>query len=395
MEVTNVVYLDGDKEETAAVTRAGKAKVTLSNGDVFEGSYDSALKKSGAGRYVWASGASYEGDYADGQKSGKGTYTYPNGDSFTGSWVGGLKHGAGKERFANGDSFKGVWVSDVREGDGEYTYASGAVLKGVWAGGQFKEGSWTLGDKRLSTRKILAKLGRRVSQAVSTKKKPAEASAEAAKPSKPLGIVISGAPASGKGTQCEYIREAYGVVHLSTGDMLRAAVAAGSELGLKAKELMESGQLVPDDVVIGAVKERLEQDDVQANGFLLDGFPRTAEQAKALDALGVAVDAFVMLNVPDSHLVARVVGRRIDPETGNSYHVDYSPPPAGEVADRCIQRADDTEEKVKVRLQGFHENISSIKSFYTDVTTEVDGTQKKEDVWANIKDVLDEAQTAK
>uniref|UniRef100_A0A6U3WS76 Adenylate kinase active site lid domain-containing protein n=1 Tax=Ditylum brightwellii TaxID=49249 RepID=A0A6U3WS76_9STRA len=205
---------------------------------------------------------------------------------------------------------------------------------------------------------------------------------------KTLGIIIAGAPASGKGTQCEYIKKEFGVVHLSTGDMLRAAVKEGSELGKKAEELMNSGKLVPDDIIIGAVRERLDQKDVKERGFLLDGFPRTEDQAKALAELGVDIDVFIMLEVPDEKLVARVVGRRIDPVTKNSYHVDFNPPPEGEIADRVIQRDDDTEEKVKVRLEGYHANISAIKSFYESSMVQVDGDRDKNQVWDEIQVAL-------
>uniref|UniRef100_A0A7S2MNJ9 Adenylate kinase active site lid domain-containing protein n=1 Tax=Helicotheca tamesis TaxID=374047 RepID=A0A7S2MNJ9_9STRA len=206
--------------------------------------------------------------------------------------------------------------------------------------------------------------------------------------SKPLRLIIAGAPASGKGTQCEYITKKYNVIHLSTGDMLRAAVKEGSELGQKADELMNAGKLVPDDIMIGAIQNRLEQSDVKEHGFLLDGFPRTVEQANALGDLGITLDAFILLNIPDDKLVARVVGRRIDPETGNSYHVDFNPPPEGVIANRVIQRKDDTEEKVKVRLVAYHNNITAIKTFYETVMVEIDGDQEKERVWDDIQSAL-------
>eukprot|EP00636_Phaeomonas_parva_P018800 CAMPEP_0118874334 /NCGR_PEP_ID=MMETSP1163-20130328/15823_1 /TAXON_ID=124430 /ORGANISM="Phaeomonas parva, Strain CCMP2877" /LENGTH=126 /DNA_ID=CAMNT_0006809721 /DNA_START=99 /DNA_END=475 /DNA_ORIENTATION=- len=125
----------------------------------------------------------------------------------------------------------------------------------------------------------------------------------------PLKIIIAGAPASGKGTQCERIREDFGVVHLSTGDMLRAAVKAGTEVGLRAKEAMESGQLVSDEIIIGIIKDRLAETDCQTKGWLLDGFPRTRAQADALAEAGITADIFLLLDVPDSALVERVVGR--------------------------------------------------------------------------------------
>ncbi|GMH51027.1 hypothetical protein TL16_g10037 [Triparma laevis f. inornata] len=204
-----------------------------------------------------------------------------------------------------------------------------------------------------------------------------------------LKLIIAGAPASGKGTQCEIIRERYGVVHLSTGDMLRAAVAAESDVGMKAKQCMEAGELVSDNIIIGVVKERLAQPDCMQKGWLLDGFPRTRAQADALAAAGIKADAFVFLDVPDEDLIARVVGRRTDPETGKIYHMTFSPPESEEIAARLTQRADDTEEKVKVRLEAFHANVGSIASCYTDIMFQVKGDQNKHVVCKQITDHLD------
>lgn len=194
-----------------------------------------------------------------------------------------------------------------------------------------------------------------------------------------LKLIIAGAPASGKGTQCELIKKNYGVTHLSTGDMLRAAVAAGSEVGTAAKGYMDAGKLVPDEVIIGVVKDRLDQDDCQTNGWLLDGFPRTPAQAEALAAAGIKADCFLFLNVPDEILVERVVGRRTDPETGKIYHMTFSPPEDEAVLARLEQRSDDTEEKVKVRLEQFHANVDAVKGSYSDIGVDIDGTASPED----------------
>lgn len=209
---------------------------------------------------------------------------------------------------------------------------------------------------------------------------------------RPLSIIIAGAPASGKGTQCELIKEAYGVVHLSTGDTLRAAVAAGSPVGLIAKEYMDSGRLVPDEVIIGVVKERLQQEDCKELGWLLDGFPRTQAQAEALMMAGVCADCFLFLNVPDEILVERVVGRRTDPVTGKIYHVKYFPPPDDdpELTARLVHRSDDTEEKVVVRLKQFHANVKAVKGYYTDISVEIDGTSKPSEVASAIGRALEE-----
>jgi adenylate kinase len=197
---------------------------------------------------------------------------------------------------------------------------------------------------------------------------------------KALKIIIAGAPASGKGTQCEIIKKNYGVVHLSTGDMLRAAVAAGTDVGKAAKEYMDAGKLVPDEVIIGVVKDRLEQQDCKTKGWLLDGFPRTPAQAEALAAAGITADCFLFLNVPDEILVERVVGRRTDPETGKIYHMKFSPPTDETVLARLEQRSDDTEEKVKVRLEQVHANVDAVKGSYKDIGVDIDGTANPEEV---------------
>lgn len=210
----------------------------------------------------------------------------------------------------------------------------------------------------------------------------------------PIKIIIAGAPASGKGTQCEIIKEKFGVVHLSTGDMLRAAVAAETEVGKSAKEFMDSGKLVPDEVIIGVVKDRLDEDDCAKNGWLLDGFPRTQAQAKALEDAGIAADCFLFLNVPDEVLVERVVGRRTDPETGKIYHMTFSPPEDDEVLARLEQRSDDTEEKVVVRLEQFHANVDAVKDSYTDISATIDGNRAPSDVSDDIIAAINEKKTA-
>ncbi|CAJ1941666.1 unnamed protein product [Cylindrotheca closterium] len=197
-------------------------------------------------------------------------------------------------------------------------------------------------------------------------------------------IIIAGAPASGKGTQCEVIKSELGVVHLSTGDMLRAAVAAETEVGKMAKDFMDSGKLVPDEVIIGIVKDRLGESDCKENGWLLDGFPRTQAQARALEDAGVSADCFLFLDVPDEMLVERVVGRRTDPVTGKIYHMKFSPPEDEEVLNRLEQRSDDTEEKVKVRLDQFHANVDAVKDSYTDIMVSIDGNRTPSEVSSEI-----------
>ena len=207
-----------------------------------------------------------------------------------------------------------------------------------------------------------------------------------------LGVILSGAPACGKGTQCANLVQDFGLVHLSTGDLLRAAVAAKSKLGMEAKVFMDAGKLVPDRLVIDLVAERLGSDDCKARGWLLDGFPRTEAQAEALAACGAVVDSFICLEVPDEMLVERVIGRRTDPVTGIIYHTKFDPPPAGEVAARVTQRSDDTDEKVRVRLSQYHANVRAVESFYAAIKTTVDGTQAKDSVYIAVKSSLDAAQ---
>ncbi|KAK1266025.1 hypothetical protein QJS04_geneDACA009069 [Acorus gramineus] len=204
----------------------------------------------------------------------------------------------------------------------------------------------------------------------------------------PLKIMISGAPASGKGTQCEFIKSKYGLVHIAAGDLLRAEIASGSENGKRAKEYMEKGELVPDEIVVMMVKHRLIQMDVQENGWLLDGYPRSVSQATALEELHIRPDLFILLDVSEEILVERVVGRRLDPVTGKIYHLKYSPPENEEIAARLTQRFDDTEEKVKLRLVTYHKNLESVISIYNDVIVKVDGSLPKEEVFERIDAIL-------
>jgi adenylate kinase len=206
--------------------------------------------------------------------------------------------------------------------------------------------------------------------------------------SHPTRIIIIGGPASGKGTQCENIASRYGVVHLSTGDMLREAVKEGSAIGLVAKQYMDTGELVPDEVIIEIVSARLDQDDCRERGWLLDGFPRTKAQAEHLAWMGIEADITLLLNVPDIDLIERVVGRRIDPVTGKIYHLKFRPPPA-EAIGRLEQRSDDTVHKAKRRLEQFHENLSQIRSFLVDSLVEVDGSGAPDLIARHITKIVD------
>ena len=174
-------------------------------------------------------------------------------------------------------------------------------------------------------------------------------------------IVLFGPPGAGKGTQATRIVEYTSKPQVSTGDMLRAALSNGTELGLEAKSFMEAGELVPDDVIIGLISERLNMDDAK-NGVLFDGFPRTIAQAEELAKIA-EVSAVISIEVPDDSIVQRIVGRRMDPETGEIFHVDFKPAPES-IANRLVQRKDDNESTVRNRLKAYHEQTSPLATWY-------------------------------
>ncbi|KAK3121458.1 hypothetical protein QOZ80_8BG0653710 [Eleusine coracana subsp. coracana] len=204
----------------------------------------------------------------------------------------------------------------------------------------------------------------------------------------PLKVMISGAPASGKGTQCRMIVEKYGLVHISTGDLLRAEVSSGTEIGKKAKEYMYNGKLVPDQVVTDMVVSRLSQPDVQERGWLLDGYPRSFSQAQSLESMKIRPDIFIVLEVPDDILIDRCVGRRLDPVTGKFYHVKNFPPENEEISARLITRSDDTFDKVKSRLETYKQNSEAIVPTYTDLLNQIDGNRPAEAVFQEIDSLL-------
>lgn len=183
-----------------------------------------------------------------------------------------------------------------------------------------------------------------------------------------MRVILLGGPGAGKGTQANYIKERYDIPQISTGDMLRAHVKAGSELGVAAKKIMDEGGLVSDDIIMGMVKERIKEDDCK-NGFLFDGFPRTIPQAEALKAAGVNVDAVVEIDVPDEEIITRMSGRRVHLASGRTYHVTFNPPKeAGKddvTGEPLIQRDDDQEETVKARLKVYHDQTEPLVAFYS------------------------------
>ena len=182
-----------------------------------------------------------------------------------------------------------------------------------------------------------------------------------------MKIVMLGAPGAGKGTQAVMICEKYGIPHISTGDIFRSNIKNGTELGKKAKEYMDQGKLVPDELTIQLLLDRVAQDDCK-NGFILDGFPRTIPQAEALDRMGIIIDRVVDIDVPDEVIARRVSGRRVCPGCGNSYHVETKKPQHDGVCDRCgttlVQRKDDRPETVEERLRVYHEQTEPLRAYY-------------------------------
>ena len=202
-----------------------------------------------------------------------------------------------------------------------------------------------------------------------------------------MKIIFLGAPGAGKGTQAEIVSDRLSIPTISTGAIIREAIKNGTEMGLAAKKFTDAGALVPDEVVIGIIRELLAKDDCQ-NGFILDGFPRTVPQAEALDAMGVALDAVVSLEVADEKIVERMSGRRVCAKCGATYHVLYNPSANGTACDKCggelSIRRDDAPEVVKSRLDVYHESTEPLKDFYAakGVLRLVEGQEKLEDTTA-------------
>lgn len=183
-----------------------------------------------------------------------------------------------------------------------------------------------------------------------------------------MRIILLGGPGSGKGTQAQFITEKYGIPQISTGDMLRAAVRAGTALGIEAKKVMDAGGLVSDDIILGLIKERIAQDDCK-NGFLLDGFPRTIAQAEGLATMGVELDNVLEIAVSDEEIIKRMSGRRVHSASGRTYHIMFNPPKTEGVDDvtgePLIQREDDKEETVRKRLEVYHQQTKPLVDFYS------------------------------
>ena len=188
-----------------------------------------------------------------------------------------------------------------------------------------------------------------------------------------MRVILLGGPGSGKGTQAQFITEKFGIPQISTGDMLRAAVREGTPLGLEAKKVMEAGQLVSDQIILGLIKERILHDDCQ-NGYLLDGFPRTIAQADGLAAMGVNIDHVLEIAVDDEEIVRRLSGRRVHPSSGRTYHVVFNPPRSenldDETGEPLVQRKDDNEETIRNRLGVYHEQTKPLIGYYQQKSSE-------------------------
>ena len=216
-----------------------------------------------------------------------------------------------------------------------------------------------------------------------------------------MRMILLGGPGAGKGTQAAYIKEKFGIPQISTGDMLRAHVKAGSDLGRQAKVVMDAGGLVPDEIIIGMVKARLTEDDCK-QGYLFDGFPRTIPQAEAMKAAGVKIDAVVEIDVKDDEIIRRMSGRRVHPGSGRTYHLVFNPPKVegrdDVTGEALIQRDDDREETVKHRLKVYHDQTEPLVNFYSEWAknreavaprcVKVSGTGKVESVRDSIFNAL-------
>ena len=199
-----------------------------------------------------------------------------------------------------------------------------------------------------------------------------------------MKLILLGAPGAGKGTQAEKICNKFSIPTISTGNIIREAIKSGTEMGKKAKAFVDEGKLVPDEVVIGIIKDRLAEDDCN-NGFILDGFPRTIPQAEALDRMGVEIDKVISIEVPDDKIIARMSGRRVCAKCGASYHIEYKQPQQEGICDACgdalVQRKDDAPETVLDRLRVYHEQTEPLKEYYKKAgkLSIVEGQEKVED----------------
>jgi adenylate kinase len=424
-----------DKQFDTQVGDKSGYGVTLSPaGDVYAGMYGAGGLRDGLGALRTKAGTTYVGEWSAGKRHGNGTMTYADGGVYSGAWAYGKRHGKGTFTYKGGDVYTGMWHAGDKHGEGKYSATeAGCVYEGTWkfgtlvaskvtfstaenaayygafdktgrptgpgafsfGNGTTLNGSYTAppveeaeGDEPppvLPSVWYGGECGKATAATAATLKKELTTVAPV------VNVIIAGAPASGKGTQCAKIVEKYGLHHLSTGDMLRAAAEdPENELGQIAKEKMEAGDLVPDELITNLVVQALDKPEIREKGWLLDGFPRTAGQAADMAKNFLIPSKCILLNVPDEVLVARVCGRRLDPETGTIYHLETNPP-KGEtdeeteaIVARLTQRADDTEEALKQRLVNFAANRDSVAATFESVALNVDGNRDPEVVWGEV-----------
>ena len=442
----------GDKEyDLLQGLKSGYGLCLLPSGDVYAGEYVDGSRE-GVGVLKTAAGTVYAGAWAKGKRHGKGSMTYADGGSYSGAWKFGKRCGTGTFTYASGDVYAGEWHAGQKHGSGKYSAkAAGCVYEGTWRYGTLVASKLVLEsaagaafygafDKAgRPTGKGAFAFGNGVTlDGVYTAPPIEEAEGDEPPPVLPsvwaggscgavdgttdktlsealttvkpvLNVIIAGAPASGKGTQCEKIVADYGLFHLSTGDMLRAAAEdPDNEIGQQAAAIMAEGGLVPDEIMLGLVTQKLNDPAIQEKGWLLDGFPRTAAQAAALDEYFLVPTKCVLIDVPEEVLVARVTGRRKDPETGTIYHMTTKPPykldeegnpvvdeETGEkvmdeeILGRLEQRADDTEEALTKRLAAFGANRDAIATAFASIALTVDGNRPPDEVYADITKFLE------
>lgn len=443
--------------DTMVGDKSGYGVMLSATGDVYAGMYGAGGLREGVGALRTKEGTVYAGQWAGGKRHGPGSMTYKDGGKYMGAWAYGKRHGKGDFSYANGDSYSGLWHAGNKHGEGKYTATSaGSVYLGTWKHGALMASKveFTTADKAAFYGTFEQKTGRPtgpgafaygngVSLSGSYLAPPIDEEAgedppvvlpsvwtgdacgalaptsdatfraELMKVPPTYNVVISGAPASGKGTQCEKLVAKYGLVHLSTGDILRAAAEdPENEVGQIAKEKMEAGELVPDELITQLLVQKLDTDEVRDKGFLLDGYPRTQVQAGEMEKYFILPNKVIIIDVPEEVLVDRVTGRRLDPETGTIYHMVTKPPykldeegntvdevitdeegnstPTGkkamdeEVLARLTQRDDDTEEALKVRLATFAENKAAISAAFASIALTVDGNRDPDEVFADI-----------
>ena len=437
--------------DTQVGDRSGYGVDLSPAGDIYAGMYAGGVR-AGVGALKTKEGTVYAGEWLGGKRHGKGSMTYKDGGKYVGKWSYGKRHGAGTFTYSNGDSYTGQWHAGNKHGEGKYSAVEAKVVyEGTWKHGALVASKVVmLSAENAAYYGGFDKAGRPtgagafaygngvtlsgdydappIEEAEGDEPPPVlpavwkggacgkvEATTDAdlkttyctVKPT--LNVVIAGAPASGKGTQCEKIIEKYGLVHISTGDLLRAAAAdPDNEAGQIAKEKMEAGELVPDELVTRILREKLETAEVLEKGFLLDGYPRTAVQAAGMESYFAIPNKCILLDVPDEVLIARVTGRRQDPETGIIYPLETKKPykldeegnpvdavdeegnPTGEKAideeimARLTQRGDDTAEALEKRLIAFAANRDSVAAQFASIALTINGNRPPAEVWADL-----------